>query len=375
MGCYEPLLRTEDLFKWVTAKDGHQYHPATVKSLKSMVDFNNENKWAINRLIDDTYKIDFGSYDVLRYKTQIIPCGQCIGCRLDNSLQWANRGYLESLYNEHNYFITLTYDDEFLPVPEYIETSDEYIYDNIGLVEWKGTLIPEDLKLFIKNIRQIMKRKYKVKGIRYLACGEYGSKGRRPHFHLILFNCPLPIETFYDSHVTFRKDVYWKNDIINEAWTEKGADKPRGIADVSVANWETIAYTARYITKKINGNGSEHQYAKKGQIKEFLRVSTRPGIARPYYEDHFKDIYSKDQIMVVKKDGVHYNKPPKYFDRIFKKEYPEIFEEIKEERNRKFNNMLKIKDSQTTISLWEQLQIERDSKAQSALALTRANCE
>lgn len=40
-----------------------------------------------------------------------IPCGRCIGCRLEYSRQWANRCLLELGYHENSWFVTLTYDD------------------------------------------------------------------------------------------------------------------------------------------------------------------------------------------------------------------------------------------------------------------------
>ena len=44
-----------------------------------------------------------------------IPCGRCIGCKLDYSRQWANRCSLEATQWQNNYFITLTYANEYLP--------------------------------------------------------------------------------------------------------------------------------------------------------------------------------------------------------------------------------------------------------------------
>ena len=45
-----------------------------------------------------------------------IPCGKCLGCRLDYAKQWANRCQMEAKKHDHNFFITLTYDDDNLPV-------------------------------------------------------------------------------------------------------------------------------------------------------------------------------------------------------------------------------------------------------------------
>ena len=40
-----------------------------------------------------------------------VPCGQCIGCRLERSRQWAMRCVHEAQLHRDNSFITLTYDD------------------------------------------------------------------------------------------------------------------------------------------------------------------------------------------------------------------------------------------------------------------------
>lgn len=44
-----------------------------------------------------------------------LPCGQCIGCRLEHSRQWAMRMMHEASLHEENCFLTLTYDEENIP--------------------------------------------------------------------------------------------------------------------------------------------------------------------------------------------------------------------------------------------------------------------
>ena len=44
-----------------------------------------------------------------------LPCGRCIGCRLERSRQWAMRCVHEASLHEANCFITLTYDDAHCP--------------------------------------------------------------------------------------------------------------------------------------------------------------------------------------------------------------------------------------------------------------------
>ena len=44
-----------------------------------------------------------------------LPCGRCIGCRLERSRQWALRLTHENRFHDKSAFITLTYDEDHLP--------------------------------------------------------------------------------------------------------------------------------------------------------------------------------------------------------------------------------------------------------------------
>ena len=96
-----------------------------------------------------------------------LPCGQCIGCRLERSRQWATRLMKELRLHNHASFITLTYDDNNLP-----KTAD-------GV----PTLCLRDMQLFLKSLR----KHFQPVQLRYFQCGEYGEKTQRPHYHMILF--------------------------------------------------------------------------------------------------------------------------------------------------------------------------------------------
>lgn len=345
MACYKPMIRAEDLGKWETAQDGHKYHPAKIFSTDRLEEF---------------YRPDFRS----NYRYSQINCGNCIGCRLDNSRDWANRGYLESLYWKNNYFVTLTYDDNHLQIPEEITTTQDITYTELEENDWKGILVPDDFRRFLNTFRKIMKREYNKDNIRFIGCGEYGSETARPHYHIILFNCDLPVESFYKPRISEGEDIYYQNKIIERAWT-------KGISNISEANWNNIAYVARYITKKKNGDKSEDYYAAKGQIKEFFRSSTKPGIGRQYYENHKKEIYKNDQILIRNKKGSHWVKPPKYFDRLYEKESPDNMKEIKQKRRIDNVNRLIVKGQTTSLTAWEQLQIEQETKETQTKSLRR----
>ena len=92
-----------------------------------------------------------------------LPCGRCMGCRLERARQWAMRCVHESFLYEKNCFLTLTYADDHLP-------SD-------------GSVNRRVLQLFLKRLR----RAYPDAVIRYFGCGEYGEELGRPHYHLCIF--------------------------------------------------------------------------------------------------------------------------------------------------------------------------------------------
>lgn len=349
MTCYHPIIRIEDTWNWKKASDGHRYHPARIvkKDAKNYLE-----------IVSEYQKHEIKD----RYKYTQIPCGNCIGCRLEYSRQWANRGYCESKLWKNNWFVTLTYDDEHLKIPEDIEDSSGITWCNDGT--WNGTLIKEDLTAFIKSVRQIMKRDYGQDNIRFMACGEYGGQTERPHFHIIFFNLDLPLEDLYEPRL-INHEPYYRSHIIERAWT-------KGISNISECTWNTIAYTARYITKKINGESSEEYYSRKGQIKEFFRVSRMPGIGEGYYRKHWKEIYDRDEIIIKNKQGSIATKPPKYFDRLYEAEHPAEWEEIKARRKKQAQEANKVKDQKTSIFRAEQLEIEERLKDEETQKLIRA---
>ena len=132
-----------------------------------------------------------------------------------------------------------------------------------------------------------------------------------------------------------------------------------------------MAYTTRYITKKINGDGEIENYYANGIIKEFFVMSRMPGIGKPYYDLYKDEIYKTDSILVKTKSGVARKKPPKYFDDMYKEEEPEKWREIKWKREKQAEDAARGKIQETSLFLREQLEIEERSKEQSASTLKR----
>lgn len=129
-----------------------------------------------------------------------LPCGQCIGCRIDRSRQWANRCMLELQYHDSAYFVTLTYDDFHIPKAYYPDPET-------GEVHTSYTLCKRDFQLWMKRLR----KKFSDDKIRFFACGEYGGQTKRPHYHAIVFGLHLNDLVKYktvkegDSYYTYYK--------------------------------------------------------------------------------------------------------------------------------------------------------------------------
>lgn len=76
-----------------------------------------------------------------------IPCGKCVGCRLEYSRQWANRCMLELQYHDSAYFCTFTYDDDHVPRTYYPDPETGEAFPAM-------TLQKRDFQLLMKRIRK-----------------------------------------------------------------------------------------------------------------------------------------------------------------------------------------------------------------------------
>lgn len=248
-----------------------------------------------------------------------VPCGKCLGCRLDYARFWASRCYLESLEFKDNYFITLTYDDDHLPE--------------------NNSLVVDDIMTFIKRLRNYFHNYFKHDNIRYLLCGEYGEQSLRPHYHLIVFNVPL-----YDLDINFPYDdngktmitqhvknghVYYYSDLIHALWSKGNVL----IGDVTL---DSCGYVARYVTKKQTGKASKF-YKDFNLVPPFIRMSTRPGIAYNYFIKNYKQIYKYDCVIVPGRSGPVRLKPGRYFDKLLFKVDPDFYWRVKVERELEFS--------------------------------------
>lgn len=231
----------------------------------------------------------------------LLPCGQCVGCRLERSRQWAVRCVHESKMHAENCFITLTYNDENLP---------------------------RDMSLNHEHFQRFMKRLRKAFAPRkfsFYMCGEYGENFGRPHYHACLFGLDFP-----DRKSLKRLDsgfFLYTSDILSKLW-------PYGFSSVSDFSFETAAYTARYIMKKVTGDAAKEHYRfvsrETGEIydrvPEYCRMSLRPAIGARWFARYGKsDVLTRDAVVI---NGVEAT-VPRYYDKLTRRLDRELYEEIK----------------------------------------------
>ncbi len=236
-----------------------------------------------------------------------IPCGKCQGCKLDKAHDTANRCMLEAKQWKHNYFLTLTYDNDSLP------------YTSTGY----PTLVPNDVSKFMKDLRMYYSHHFQHDNIRFYACGEYGDKTYRPHYHLIVFNLPVDDLTYLKQN--FNGHQLFTSQTLENIWK-------KGFVVIGNVTYESAGYTARYTMKKQTEKRDSSFFEENGIAKEFVRMSRMPGIGRKYYDDNKEQIYKEDGFLITTDKGSRFVRPPKYFDRLYEEENPTRLDLLKERR-------------------------------------------
>lgn len=169
------------------------------------------------------------------YKGIPFGCGQCLPCRINRRRIWTLRMALEYLTCKTGLFITLTYDNDSLPFT----------------LSGRPTLCKKDYQDFMKRFRKALYPKQ----VRFFACGEYGSKSERPHYHAIVFGVGEEA-----------------SQIVADNW-------PYGMVACGSCTVDSIQYVAGYCLKKLVN-------VKKGDGRnpEFILTSRRPGLGAPAIE-------------------------------------------------------------------------------------------
>ncbi|AXH77491.1 MAG: replication initiator protein [Microviridae sp.] len=259
------------------------FHPLTAWKSRDIDDINPSNG-----KLKMVFKPELGYPNT---KTEL-PCGQCIGCRMDRARDWASRIMNEAQLHPSSCFITLTYQ------------RDNY------------SLNKRDIQLFLKRLR----RKHEDIKIRFFQCGEYGEQFERPHHHVILFGYDFP------DKVPFKRGGKHQQYISREL-----ADLwPHGLHSIGTLTIDSAMYTARYVLKKFNGEKKDEHY--QGRSPEYITMSRKPGIGKEFFEKFQSDIYNHDKLVINDRLIL---RPAKYYDRMFEQLNPTQMRRLKVDRKKR----------------------------------------
>ena len=235
-----------------------------------------------------------------------VKCGQCVGCRLDYTRSWAIRCIHESSLYDDNAFITLTYNEEYLP-------SD-------------GSLVKHHFQDFMKRLR----RRNEPKKIRYFMCGEYGENYSRPHYHACLFNHDFEDKELFKDKQGVKLYI---SEELQSLW-------PKGFSTIGQVTFDSAAYVARYILKKqnsgsitsISDNAYNNALLADGKYyskicketglmthpiqPEYTAMSRRPGIAYDWFKQFKTDVFPDDFIVM----RGYKMPPPKFYEYLYEHE-------------------------------------------------------
>lgn len=171
-------------------------------------------------------------------KGDLVGCGRCLACRVKKRREWTIRNQLElQSWNQKGLFVTLTYSEENLPLNIY----------------GKPTLRPADLTKFFKRLRKELSKQNRK--IRYFACGEYGTKTARSHYHAIIYGV--------DEN---------DSELIHKCWGLDGFDTWIFKRDFGWIEPDSIQYVCGYVTKKWTSKSDKKKYELEDRVPPFSVV-------------------------------------------------------------------------------------------------------
>lgn len=239
-----------------------------------------------------------------------VPCGRCIECRLRRKRAWALRCEHEASLHDENCWLTLTYEDKHLP-------------DN-------GSLRKSDLQGFLKRVRayetiDAVKERRSERRFKFFACGEYGGRFDRPHYHVMLFGFD-----FRDKVTTTKRNEYqqFESESLDKRWG-------KGFAEIGTPSVDGYGYLAKYVTKR--DRALEAELTAFGFEPEFLIMSRGgrmgKGLAYDWWKQYGDEVLEHDScIMKGREVSV-----PAYYDALNEVSEPEKVKKVKAKRRQGFD--------------------------------------
>lgn len=190
--------------------------------------------------------------------------------------------------SESNSFLTLTYDENHLPVD--------------------GGLDHRHWQLFAKRLRK------KIGSFRFFMCGEYGDENLRPHYHACIFGVDFSGDRVL--HKVERGNELYSSALLEETWG-------KGFCLIGGLTFESAAYVSRYIIKKKTGPQASAAYERvdpdTGEVfsvrPEYVAMSRggrggQGGIGSSWFAEFKSDVYPSDEVV---HEGRRF-RPPRFYD-------------------------------------------------------------
>lgn len=258
-------------------------------------------------------KITFAKRDALPGASGFtyIRCGMCRGCKFDHARDWAIRCYHEAQLHEDSCFVSPTYDQEHLPP--------------------HGSLDKSDLQKFFKRLRK------KGVNFRYFACGEYGEKKGRPHYHIVMFGFKPSERTYWATSKNGHKQ--WLSKIFQDCW-------PHGVAPWTEFHHHAARYVAHYTADKLKSYAKDTPDPETGLRPyevmdrdgviwnlqpEFQLQSLKPAIGLEWLEKNYREVFPADSVVMDTKEYP----PPRFYYQWLKDNDPDLYQQVRKNRKAK----------------------------------------
>jgi len=223
---------------------------------------------------------------------------KCIGCQEIYSKSWAVRAWHESMRHEENCFITLTFNDKFVP-----RQLEHRIW-----------------QLFMKRLRKAISQP-----VSFFMAGEYGSINFRPHFHACIFGFNFPDRVLWSVRDNVRLDV---SNMLSKLWSDPDSGESLGFSSVGDVTFESAAYIARYVAKKVQRTAAQLD----GRKPEYSKCSLKRPIGKDWFNAFKSSVFPDDSVTL--QDGSKC-KPPRYYDVLLDRETPDLLKLLKDKRKAK----------------------------------------
>lgn len=246
----------------------------------------------------------------------------------------------EAKLHEHNCFITLTYNPEHLPENGQLVKRHPVLFMNrLRQEAWrqrKKEFPPYNLPVGRGGILTSTSRAHQEGAasapdkalarrpqIRFYLAGEYGPKLLRPHFHICIFGLDFSDKKYLVK--TGPGSKLYRSPTLEKLWKY-------GYSSVGALTFESAAYAARYVMKKINGQQAKEHYEKinpeTGEIyklqPEYNNMSRMPGLGLAWLEQYKDDWYPEGKLIV---NGKKTN-TPRYYDKKYAQWEPLKYEDL-----------------------------------------------